>query len=757
MVVWNNAISEIIDLRWTIINQGNMHKSIYDKHWVNDDAFEMDNMIQSVDWLHMFVTQSQIDLWNSYQNTKQDLLVSWDNIKTINNISVLWNWNIDTNQVSNNSYSDSWSWVNDIAPSKNAVYNKFENVNSDITNLWNNIQSINSDIEDIDYNISDIVSNVDDINNTVQWLSSSIDNKQNKLTAWQNIQINWDTISAIDTKYTAWTWLSLNNTTLNNTWVLSVNNQNWNVTVSEFTPSNTGNAWQVLKKTSNGYEWGVGVGAVTSVNWQTGAVTVNEFTPRNQWNTWQVLKKTSSWYNWQDESWWGGWGLWNSGINTFVLEDPTDPTELANLFTWTESWIYNEPPEVWVIISYWLLFYFARSTTAVDYYYCPDADILMKVNVEMSGGNRVGISSVVVCEWFHYWEFWTQSDFSDIASVWVLISNWLTDTEQDTDDFIPARIRVWSDAIYERNWMPVENSGNFEITFMCTDSTSAYSASWTSRTYHKLIIFTFSYSSGIWTYVSSTTNQVRIITPYVLRTDYNYANPYTPLYNGSPATKKYVDDNVAYVWSSAPTNPTEWRLWYDTTNDVLKTYDGSSWNEVWGGWSWEWNTKTFYLSDASDLTTAQEAYDRWISGKEPIIYILNASPYTNSWPLFVKSWTRKNATTVYFEWTTISKYDDSSTWKSWSYVIMCYFSISNWTVSSVYWPTSTYKTSMFLATWVNYSTPYTPQYDGSPATKKYVDDSVSVVSGDSWVTYTIKVSNSDPASWTANNIITLVI
>lgn len=33
----------------------------------------------------------------------------------------------------------------------------------------------------------------------------------------------------------------------------------------------------------------------------------------------------------------------------------------------------------------------------------------------------------------------------------------------------------------------------------------------------------------------------------------------------------------------------------------------------------------------------------------------------------------------------------------------------------------------------------------------------TVVSGDSGVTYTIKVSNSDPTSWTASNIITLVI
>ena len=34
-------------------------------------------------------------------------------------------------------------------------------------------------------------------------------------------------------------------------------------------------------------------------------------------------------------------------------------------------------------------------------------------------------------------------------------------------------------------------------------------------------------------------------------------------------------------------------------------------------------------------------------------------------------------------------------------------------------------TYTFLNTQTNYSTPYTPQYDGSPATKKYVDDSIA--------------------------------
>lgn len=42
------------------------------------------------------------------------------------------------------------------------------------------------------------------------------------------------------------------------------------------------------------------------------------------------------------------------------------------------------------------------------------------------------------------------------------------------------------------------------------------------------------------------------------------------------------------VSSSAPLDPVEWDQWYDTTNDVLKIYDGTNWNEVWGGW-WDVN------------------------------------------------------------------------------------------------------------------------------------------------------------------------
>lgn len=54
----------------------------------------------------------------------------------------------------------------------------------------------------------------------------------------------------------------------------------------------------------------------------------------------------------------------------------------------------------------------------------------------------------------------------------------------------------------------------------------------------------------------------------------DYVTPYTPQYDGSPATKKYVDGKVV-IDSTAPASPASWQFWYDTTNSALKLYDGS--------------------------------------------------------------------------------------------------------------------------------------------------------------------------------------
>ena len=54
-----------------------------------------------------------------------------------------------------------------------------------------------------------------------------------------------------------------------------------------------------------------------------------------------------------------------------------------------------------------------------------------------------------------------------------------------------------------------------------------------------------------------TTTTIFVANSNFLRTGVNYGTPYTPEYNGSPATKKYVDDKSTVVSSSTPSNPTE--------------------------------------------------------------------------------------------------------------------------------------------------------------------------------------------------------
>jgi len=50
--------------------------------------------------------------------------------------------------------------------------------------------------------------------------------------------------------------------------------------------------------------------------------------------------------------------------------------------------------------------------------------------------------------------------------------------------------------------------------------------------------------------------------------------------------KAYVDEHDTVVSDTAPSEPYQWQLWYDTTTDKLKTYDWTQWNET----AWWWAT-----------------------------------------------------------------------------------------------------------------------------------------------------------------------
>lgn len=169
------------------------------------------------------------------------------------------------------------------------------------------------------------------------------------------------------------------------------------------------------------------------------------------------------------------------------------------------------------------------------------------------------------------------------------------------------------------------------------------------------------------------------------------------------------------ISSTAPANPTEWMLWYDSTNDVLKVYDGSAWQEV-GSDAADINTKTFYLSSTSDLTNAQAAYDWYLAGGNPIVLYQNRAyivydkqptllDFSAAWNVTHGTLLQSSSRTLlaglqfYLNSNTVTWIDNSS-----HEIISWYLEINK-----------------------NYSTPYIPQYDWSPATKKYVDDSVAGV------------------------------
>lgn len=330
------------------------------------------------------------------------------------------------------------------------------------------------------------------------------------------------------------------------------------------------------------------------------------------------------------------------------------------------------------------------------------------------------------------------------------------------------------------------------------------------------------------------------------------------------------DIESSWLVTTQPTNPTEWAVYYDTVNDVVKVYDGTNWNPIsWGGGSWDvvwpnsstnwhlavfdwatwkllkdwgaiptvptnvsdfnndagyitwinstdvttalwytpvnpstlwtaatkntwtssWNvpvldsnwhlasstipwvalTDTFTVSTSSDLTTLSNA-DQWdlaIVSSENKTYVLSQAPYStaSNWKQILSptGWvTSVNGQT----WAvTLSIPTDTSDLTNWAGFLtsstwVTSFNGSHWAITYTA-PVSSVNTKTWAVT-VSEFAPWWTATTGYVVTKTAngyewsAPTEPTVVSGDSGVTYTIKVSNSDPASWTASNIITLV-
>lgn len=159
-------------------------------------------------------------------------------------------------------------------------------------------------------------------------------------------------------------------------------------------------------------------------------------------------------------------------------------------------------------------------------------------------------------------------------------------------------------------------------------------------------------------------------------------------------------------------NTDDWNLYVDLGDGNRILLWGSS------GWISDINTKTFYIENNSDLTTAQSAYDWYDDGKDAIlsywdsIYVLVDST-SSSWTTTLEF---RNNKTVIENWISDSC---SLQDKILLAIDEALGEVTSITIGTVE------VTPHVLATGVDYTNPYVPEYDGSPATKMYVDQGLA--------------------------------
>ena len=224
-------------------------------------------------------TKKYVDDWLAL---KQDKLIAWANI------SIAQDWKTISATIPQALvYKGSVNGLADLPSSWQTVWDTYFVEGEDWMYSWDGTQWSyvwGSGIDTTNL-FNKTIDTSDDI---VQWTTNLFvtsteknywNSKQDALTAWANIQISNNIISATDTIYSAWTAMELVWNTFNNT--------------KPFDPENAWVLSQVLKKTSTGYRW------ANETEW---------FDPENTGTTGQVLKKTSTGYAWANESWGWGWG-----------------------------------------------------------------------------------------------------------------------------------------------------------------------------------------------------------------------------------------------------------------------------------------------------------------------------------------------------------------------------------------------------------------------------------------------------------------
>lgn len=199
-----------------------------------------------------------------------------------------------------------------------------------------------------------------------------------------------------------------------------------------------------------------------------------------------------------------------------------------------------------------------------------------------------------------------------------------------------------------------------------------------------------------------------------------------------------------------------WQTWAVTVNEFDPTNSWTNWQVLtkttWNNYAWTTltmpsanvDTKYFYLWDESELRTqaalnvAQQAYDWLMAWKYPVIWVNmkmsqqflwnTVSEVKGVYYFHPRLMIPHIANTITFiapfsPYCDLNDLGNLGISRYWEYIVE--FTMESWVITKISLPYQEYASTAFLSTSVDYTTPYQPLYDGSPATKKYVDDKTS--------------------------------
>ena len=370
------------------------------------------------------------------------------------------------------------------------------------------------------------------------------------------------------------------------------------------------------------------------------------------------------------------------------------------------------------------------------------------------------------------WNTWATGNWiASITSskVWKTTTVTITETNGNSDSFTvedgadgqwsgdviwPASSTDGHLAVFDGNtWKLIKDGWTVpsQVTVVDSlDSTSTTSA--LSANQWKVLNDKISDLFWLWKFLSLWDATTWLPDSFPLDTPYTYSTwDYFLVETVSSATPpvNYRPTGSSYDWTASTTQETdELEAW-----DVY-IYDGSVWllqsnhwktvsftNIAWDAMdnanlSWYLNMKAFYLSSTSDLTTAQAAFE-WQNGGKTAIVVYSNKPYAFSF-----------YNTAQMDFVCLLYREQLETNSKTSLVRDVINLSITWgtTVSSISANARNNIIASVLKTDTDYATPYTPQYNGSPATKKYVDDHW-VPSG--WNNWDVLTNVSGTPTWTA--------